>query len=96
MWGPQPIHMGWRELRIRLTDVLSECGQDSMGPRGVALQSKSRIRAPISPAPTRKSVVCLLSAGMIPVIAIDRAPGLSMCAALAAFIFLQKVEQLLV
>src|SRR5579862_3314921 len=46
--------IGKRESRQMLTDVRRLWGQFSTGPSGVRDQSFARIRAPVSPPPTRK------------------------------------------
>src|SRR6186997_201859 len=46
--GPHQTNIGKRELRQILTAISRLCGQLSIGPRGVADQSKSRTRCAIS------------------------------------------------
>src|ERR1017187_2885648 len=64
--------MGWRALRIRLTDVFRLCGQLSMGPSEVLDQSWIRIIWPRVPPPASQSGSD-----------VDRA-GLASCGAIAA------------
>ena len=48
----QEAPMGWREFSRVLTVLSNTCGQRSIGPIGVWLQSNARVRLAISPAPT--------------------------------------------
>src|SRR5436190_4398049 len=49
------MYIGWPVLSMSLTAVRSDCGQAAGGPSGDADQSCARIKAPISPPPSRKS-----------------------------------------
>src|SRR5260370_36489379 len=53
--GPPQINIGWLLLSRMRTAVRRLCGQASGFPSGVADQSYSRVSAPISPPPARKS-----------------------------------------
>jgi hypothetical protein len=48
--------IGTGDRSSRAVTVFRLCGQCSIGPRGVADQSKFRIRAVVSPSPCRKLV----------------------------------------
>src|ERR1700722_20142287 len=49
--GPHHRHMGWRDSSRRFTVVNRVSDQVSIAPSAVRLQSKSRMRSAISPAP---------------------------------------------
>src|SRR3954469_8352537 len=48
---PHQRNMGWREASMVLTVMSKVSGQCSMGPTGVRVQSKARVRRAISPVP---------------------------------------------
>src|ERR1700735_2662067 len=53
--------MGWRLVSIIRRQVRRFCGQPSIGPNGVADQSYSRIRCPISPPPVKNSGIAVFA-----------------------------------
>src|SRR5580698_4318611 len=59
--GPHQINMGCWDVSKRRTAVFKLCGQPIGAPRGVFVQSWTRVSAPISPPPKRKS--SLISSG---------------------------------
>src|ERR1700684_2103773 len=48
---PHHRNMGWRDDSMVLTVMRSASGHSAMGPTGVVLQSKARVRSAISPVP---------------------------------------------
>src|SRR5579872_2859537 len=61
--GPHQSNKGNRFARRNRTIIRSAGDQESMGPIGVEAQSNERMRAPISPPPSRKAEAELFTVG---------------------------------